>query len=346
MVGCVLVRHGRIIGEGYHRRFGGPHAEIEALRSAGGRAGGATAYVTLEPCCHYGKTPPCTNALIAARIARAVFAVRDPFPQVHGRGARLLRRAGIDVVSGVCAAEATELMAPYLKLQRLGRPWVILKWAQSIDGKIATRTGDSKWISQEASRLWVQRLRARVDAIGVGVGTVLADDPSLTCRDVPPRRVATRLVLDPALRIPLDSRLVRTARKTPTLVVGRKGQAPAARASRLQRRGVEVLLVSGTRASLDLPELLETLGSRGMSNVLVEGGGRTVGLVYDAGLADEACIFVSPRLIGGADAPSALSATGPAKMSDAKWPADTFIRRLGTDLLYRLRLSDPSSWIS
>ena len=187
MVGCVLVRGGRVVGEGWHKRFGGPHAEVEALRAAGRAARGATAYVSLEPCCHFGKTPPCTDALIAAGVSRVVAAMRDPFPKVRGRGRRLLEAAGIKVGMGLCEAEAMRLNAPYLKRQRTGRPWVILKWAQSVDGRIATRTGDSKWISSEDSRAQAHDLRGRVDAVIVGVGTVRADDPLLTCRHGRPR---------------------------------------------------------------------------------------------------------------------------------------------------------------
>ncbi|GAF88580.1 unnamed protein product, partial [marine sediment metagenome] len=184
MVGCVIVRNRRSIGEGYHRRFGGPHAEIEALLACTRDPQGATVYVSLEPCCHHGKTPPCTDALIAARVARVVVAARDPNPVVRGRGIRRLRTAGIDVETGVLEGEAAEVLAPYATRVRLYRPFVIAKWAQSLDGKLATRTGHSQWISCEASRRRVHRLRARVDAILVGCGTVLADDPLLTARGV------------------------------------------------------------------------------------------------------------------------------------------------------------------
>jgi diaminohydroxyphosphoribosylaminopyrimidine deaminase/5-amino-6-(5-phosphoribosylamino)uracil reductase len=346
MVGCVFVKAGRIIGEGYHRRYGGPHAEVEALRSVRGAARGSTAYVTLEPCCHFGKTPPCTNALIEAGVKRVVFAVRDPFPKVRGKSAKLLRAAGMDIVSGVCEREAIDLMAPYIKGQKLGLPWVILKWAQSLDGKIATRTGDSKWISNQQSRKLVHQIRARMDAIIVGVGTVMADDPALTARDVPVERVATRIILDPHLRIPPLSQLVRSARETPTIIV-KCPSAPQSK-SQIARRypGIEILAVPAKREELNLKAMLQELSRRGMSNVLVEGGGRTLGAFYDAGLADEAFVFVSPRLIGGRDAPSALSATGPARMSQIKPPRSLHISQSGDDQLYHLRLSDPALWRS
>ncbi|RMF74303.1 MAG: bifunctional diaminohydroxyphosphoribosylaminopyrimidine deaminase/5-amino-6-(5-phosphoribosylamino)uracil reductase RibD, partial [Planctomycetota bacterium] len=216
-VGCVLVRGGRELARGFHRYFGGPHAEVDALRRAG-NARGATAYVTLEPCCYHGKTPPCTQALIAAGIRRVVAAVRDPNPRVSGRGLALLRRAGLQVDVGVLADEAEALIAPFRKLTKTGRPWVIAKWAQSLDGRIATRTGDSRWISDVAARTHAHRTRARVDAIIIGARTAGIDDPLLTARLARPRRVAARVVLDPNLRTPTNGRLVRTAGNFPTWI--------------------------------------------------------------------------------------------------------------------------------
>ena len=337
MVGCVVVRGNRIVGEGYHRRFGGPHAEVHALRDAGKLAKGATAYVTLEPCCHFGKTPPCTDALIAAGIGRVVVAMRDPFPKVAGKGFRQLRAAGLEVAVGLLEAEAMELNRPYLKLQRHGRPWVILKWAQSIDGRIATRSGDSQWISCERSRALAHRIRGRVDAVIIGVGTALADDPLLTCRHGRPKRTAVRIVIDPRLRLPLNSQLVRTARKAPAMVVTdrRSAEGPAAR--KLTRAGVEVLGMPATRSGLDLGCLLDELGRRRMTNVMVEGGGRTLGHFYDADLADESVIFVAPRLIGGATAIAPLTGLGPANMKDVRRPAHVTVTRSGDDLMYVLR---------
>ncbi len=342
MVGCVLVRGGRIVGEGYHRRFGGPHAEVHALRQAGDRARGATAYVTLEPCCHHGKTPPCTEALIAAGVGRVVAAIRDPFAPVAGKGLTRLRRAGIEVRLGVCQDEARRLAAPYLTLQLRGRPWVILKWAQSLDGRIATRTGDSRWISSEPSRAAAHRLRGRVDAVVVGVRTVLADDPLLTCRHGRPRRIAARIVLDPRLRTPPECRLAATARSVPLMIVTAKGRARGRKARMLAGTGAELLEVPCGPDGLDLTALLAELGRRRMSNILVEGGGHTLGAFMDAGLADEAVIFVSRRLIGGQEAPAALAGTGPARMRDVPTPAWTQCRRCGTDDLYRLGLTDPA----
>ncbi len=339
MVGCVIVRGGRVVGEGWHRRFGGPHAEVHALRAAGPRARGATCYVTLEPCCHHGKTPPCTNALRAAGIRRVVVAMRDPFPQVAGRGFRLLRGAGMTVAAGLLGTEAAELNAPYLKLLRHGRPWVILKWAQSLDGRIATRTGDSQWISGERSRAWVHRLRGRVDGILVGRSTVTADDPALTCRQGRVHRRATRIVLDPQLRTPVRSRIVRTADQVPTLIVTAQAETHGRQAAALRRAGVEILGVRAGAKGLALGELLDELGRRRWTNLLVEGGGRTIGAFIDAGLADEAYVFVSPRLIGGEQAVSAVGGHGPDAMEHL--PAVRCLRttRCGEDLLYHLRFA-------
>src|ERR1043165_4425203 len=218
MVGCVIVQGEEVVGEGWHKLFGSPHAEVHALNAAGERARGATMYVTLEPCCHQGKTPPCTDAIVAAGISRVVAAIEDSFPQVAGRGAAILREAGIAVEFGACAAEARRQNAPYLHLLRTGQPYVHAKWAMSLDGKIATRTGASRWISNKASQQRTHLLRGRMDAIIVGIGTALADDPLLTARPPGPR-APCRVVLDSRARLPLMSQLVRTAREVPTLVV-------------------------------------------------------------------------------------------------------------------------------
>ncbi len=338
MVGCVLVRDGRVVGEGGHAQYGGPHAEVEALRQAGRSARGATAYVTLEPCCHYGKTPPCTDALIAAGVRRVVVAMRDKLPPVSGRGVGILRKAGIKVAIGLCEEEAHRLNSPYLKLKATGRPWVVLKWAQSIDGKIATRTGDSKWISGKESLRYAHTLRGLMDAVIVGVGTVIADDPALTCRLVKARRRSTRIVLDPQLRTPLTAQLVRTTGKIPTVVATARGMVGSAKARRLRAKGVEILGLPSSKRGLDLDRLLKELGGWGMTNVMVEGGGRTLGSFVDQALADEVMIFVSRRLIGGEEARSALSGLGPARIADCLRPTWTGVSRCGDDDVYHLRL--------
>lgn len=340
MVGCVLTRAGRVVSEGYHQFFGGPHAEVNALSRSRGSVRGATAYVTLEPCCHVGKTPPCTDALIRAGVSRVVAAMIDPSDPVQGKGIRRLRAAGIRVDVGLLEPEAKALNSPYLKLTAQGRPHVILKWAQSLDGKIATRTGDSRWISGEASRKRVHRLRARVDAILVGVNTVRADNPRLNARRVPVKRVATRVVLDTQLRIPERCHLVDTAKKIPTLILTsrRSRSARSAKVQRLAWRGVAVEACRTHRGVIELASALTRLGDLQFTNVLVEGGSRVLTSFLDEGLADEAYVFVAPCLIGGAGAPSPWAGMG---VSDIRGSLDIpprTVRRVGRDLLYHFNL--------
>lgn len=338
MVGCVLVKRGRIVGEGYHRFFGGPHAEVNAIASAGSAAKGATAYVTLEPCCHHGKTPPCTEALIRSGVGSVIAAMKDPNPLVAGKGLRRLRAAGFTTRVGLLEREAELLAAPFVTRQTEKRPYIILKWAQSLDGKIATRTGDSKWITSLASRRESHRLRARVDAIVLGVQTVIADDPDLTARHASPRRIATRVILDSRLRTPLTARLVLTASVTSTLIVtSPAGIRRKSRAAALKAAGCEVIAIKATQSGISLPALARELHRRTMTNVMVEGGGRTLGSFFDSGLGDEAMIFVAPLLIGGAEAPGPLSGLGPKNMTDLAALEVVSVRRLGVDLCYNVR---------
>jgi diaminohydroxyphosphoribosylaminopyrimidine deaminase/5-amino-6-(5-phosphoribosylamino)uracil reductase len=308
LVGAVLVRDGAIVGEGWHQKFGEPHAEINALAQAGESARGATLYVTLEPCCHHGKTPPCTEALIRAGVARVYTPTLDPFREVAGRGAVQLQDAGIPVEFGLCAAAARVQNAPYYKLLRTGRPYVHAKWAMSLDGKIATRTGASKWISNEASRRRVHELRGRMDAIVVGIDTVIADDPLLTARPPGPR-VATRVVLDSLARISKDSQLMQTARDIPTLLVMVNNQPIPP--SRLFELDCELLpLDPGPNDKPDLEKMLDAFGTRRWTNILVEGGATLLGSFFDAKLIDEAHVFVAPKLIGGTAAKSPIAGVG------------------------------------
>lgn len=330
MVGCVLARGAEVIAEGWHRAFGGPHAEIDALAVAGERAAGATAYITLEPCCHQGKTPPCTEALIAAGVRRVVAALRDPFPAVSGRGAEQLAAAGIGVELGVLEADARALNAPYLKLLETGVPWVIAKWAMTLDGKIATRTGDSRWISSEPSRAWVHELRGRVDAIVVGSGTALRDDPLLTARPPGPR-LAVRIVVASQASLPLTSRLVQTARDYPVIVAA-AASAQEENRRRLADSGCEVLNLKAASSAGRLRELLSELGRRRMTNVLVEGGERLLGQLLEIGELDEAHAFIAPKLIGGAEAPSPVGGLGAAFMADARLFERVAWRQSGADL--------------
>ncbi len=329
MVGCVIVRGAEIIGEGWHRQFGGDHAEIDALRIAGDRAAGATMYVTLEPCCHQGKTPPCTRAIIDARIDRVVVAMSDPFPQVSGGGVAELASAGVDVQVGLLDAEARRLNAPYIKLLQLGRPWIIAKWAMTLDGRIATRTGSSQWISGEQSRAVVHQIRGRVDAIVVGRETAARDDPRLTARPSGPR-TALRVVLDTRASLSSEGRLVGTARQTPLLVAVGNDASEADR-RRLTDGGCEVLLCGGQTHAARLGSLLEELGRRRLTNVLVEGGGRLLGSLLDERQIDEVHVFIAPKLVGGADAPGPIAGLGVEQIAEALTLDDAQIRSLGPD---------------
>ncbi len=313
MGGCVIVRDSAIVSEGWHQRFGGPHAEIEALASAGDGARGADVYVTLEPCCHQSKTGPCTQALIEAGVARVVVGCQDPNPQVAGSGLAELRAAGMSVETDTLTEQTAELVAPFAKLVTLGRPWVIAKWALTLDGKIASRTGDSQWISGEASRAVVHKLRGGVDAILVGRGTAERDDPLLTARPPGPR-TATRIVLDSAARLSPDSRLAQSVDQAPLLVaVGE--DASAERCRSLEACGAEILVLSGDDHATRTTALLDELGRRQMTNLLVEGGAQVLGTLLDIRAIDEVHVFIAPKLIGGADAPSAMAGLGFADMT-------------------------------
>lgn len=340
MVGCVLARNGRIIGQGYHRRFGGLHAETDALHNAQSSPKGCDVFVTLEPCSHQGKTPPCTSALIQARVRRVFAAMTDPAAHVRGRGFRQLRNAGIQVRIGLLEPQARRLNAPYLKLVRERRPWVILKWAQSIDGKLATRTRRPARVSTDASHRLMHRWRAQADAILIGVGTALADDPILTARVTRPNRTAARIVLDANLRLPAHSRLVRSAQQTPLLIFcdEKTLRRHPRKAAQLTRRGCQVLAAPANKGLLRLHAVLDELGRRKMTNLLVEGGGLVLGSFVDQNLADEARIFVSPTLVGGSDAPSALDGAGPLAWPPNFAPDRIATRKVGTDLLYLAQL--------
>jgi diaminohydroxyphosphoribosylaminopyrimidine deaminase/5-amino-6-(5-phosphoribosylamino)uracil reductase len=286
MVGAVLVRDGEIVGEGYHAKYGGDHAEVVALRSAGDLARGSTLYVTLEPCAHHGKTPPCADAIIAAGVSRVVAAAADPSPVAAG-GAQRLRAANIEVTLGVEERAAKEVNAPFFHAIASNRPWVTLKLGVSLDGAIADHGGQSKWITNAASRRETHRIRAGNDAIAVGIGTVLSDDPALTVRDAPPPRVPPiRVVFDRSARLPHDSQLARSAREIPVVVIAAQ-PAPA-----LAALGVEVLVAPTT------PAALVALRQRGIRSLLVEGGATLAGAMLDESLVDRVVIFQSPRILG------------------------------------------------
>lgn len=314
LVGAVIVDSRlRLLSEGWHEQFGGPHAEIMAIERAGPGARGATLFVTLEPCSHFGKTPPCVDAILAAGLGRVVAGMTDPFPEVSGRGIERLRIAGLEVEVGLLESEVRRLTQPFSRLITAGRPWVHAKWAMTLDGRTASHAGASKWISNESSRAIVHKLRGRMDAILTGIGTVLTDDPLLTARPPGPR-LATRVIFDSRARIPLDSQLARTAGAAPLVVVCGP-EAPPEAVARLRGAGVEVIECSGSHCAQGgiRPEpaaVLTELGRRRMTNVLVEGGGELLGSFFDRRLIDEVHVFVAPKLLGGAGARSALAGTG------------------------------------
>jgi len=309
LVGCVLVKNGRVIGRGYHTRFGSAHAEVEALRSLadGAEAADSTVFVTLEPCSHYGKTPPCADALIAAKVRRVVIAQLDPFPQVAGRGLAKLQQAGIQVEVGLLESEARELNAPYLKRLSTGLPWVIAKWAMSLDGKIATQSGESQWISGEQSRAEAHQIRGRLDAILIGSGTAFADDPLLTARP-PGSRVPRRVVFDSQARLPLTSRLVGSLDTAPLVLVTTE-QVAGEREQALRDRGVSIWKFSGTEQER-IAATLQKLSTEGATNVLVEGGPKLLGQFAAANQIDELQIYLAPKIIGGQSAPGPVGNPG------------------------------------
>ncbi|MCA9120936.1 MAG: bifunctional diaminohydroxyphosphoribosylaminopyrimidine deaminase/5-amino-6-(5-phosphoribosylamino)uracil reductase RibD [Planctomycetaceae bacterium] len=336
MVGCVIAREDRVVGEGWHQRFGGDHAEIEALNDAGDAARGATMFVTLEPCCHHGKTPPCADAVIKAGVKRVVVAQRDPFPQVDGGGLQLLERAGVEVEVGLCEKQARVLNAPYLKLIETGKPWIIAKWAMTLDGKIATNSGDSQWISNAASRSIVHQIRGRVDAIMVGSGTVRADDPTLTARPSGPR-TATRVILDSSASLSLNSKLIASVDSAPILVVAAT-DAPRENVKQLMAKGCEVILCDGDTLTSRLDKLMVELGRRRLNNVLVEGGATLLGTLQDANMLDELHVFIAPKIVGGADAPGPVGGAGLDRLVDARRLMNWTVREVDGDVYVTCRI--------
>lgn len=298
-VGCVLLNKGVVVGEGWHEVAGQPHAEINALQQAGSQAAGATAYVTLEPCCHQGRTPPCTDALMAAGVTRVVAAMEDPNPQVAGKGLAALRAAGIDATAGVLAAAAEQLNAGFVMRMRQGRPWVRCKLAMSLDGRTAMASGESQWITGAAARADVQQLRARSDAIMTGIGTVLADDPSLTVRldGMDDRfRQPLRIILDSNLRTPPDAKMLELPGET--LIIS--GAVDANSEARLTRTGIRIVTLPMQDGQLDLPAVLQYLGTLQINEVHLEAGATLCGALLQAGLLDELVIYMAPHLMGDA----------------------------------------------
>jgi diaminohydroxyphosphoribosylaminopyrimidine deaminase/5-amino-6-(5-phosphoribosylamino)uracil reductase len=332
MVGAVVVKDGDVVGRGHHRRAGAPHAEAEALAEAGAASRGATLYVTLEPCNHHGRTPPCAQAVLAAGIRRVVAAVADPNPRVRGGGADALRAAGVEVVTGCRAREARELNRAFFTAMERRRPHVTLKWAMTLDGKIADRDGRSRWITGEAARAEAHRLRSLSDAVVVGIGTALADDPALDVRTDPPwPREPWRVVVDSRARLPLAARLIDAGQ--PARVIVAVGEAaPADRVARLAARGVTVLACKSDDGRVDVTDLTARLFELDVIAMLVEGGGELHASFARAGLVDRVAAFIAPLLVGGAGAPTAAGGRGLA-LDRAVRLAGGAARQLGPDWL-------------
>lgn len=335
MVGCVIVDNNELIASGYHQFFGGPHAEVNAVGQCDpSRIGRSTVYVTLEPCSHFGKTPPCVELLLKHRPGRVVVAMQDPFPQVAGRGIQQLRDNGIPVDVGVGEHQSKDLNAPYVKLIETGMPWVIAKWAMTLDGAIATREHHSQWISNTNSREIVHELRNRVDAVIVGSGTAIADDPLLTTRLPSGReqlRVPLRVIIDRQCRLGADSKLALSVDQGPVVVAVSEKAARSSVAS-LRDRGCEILVVPQMDEMRSLRYVLQELGKRRLTNVLVEGGGTLLGHAFDEELIDEVHCFIAPKIVGGNRAIRPVGGQGKSLMSEATGIPSLNVRTIGSDI--------------
>jgi diaminohydroxyphosphoribosylaminopyrimidine deaminase / 5-amino-6-(5-phosphoribosylamino)uracil reductase len=342
LVGAVLANTDGVLGEGFHRALGSAHAEVEAINAAGGRdLSDATLYVSLEPCCHQGRTPPCTEAISQAGIGRVVVASDDPSEHASGRGLGILRDEGVEVVlaDGDLAAQARLLNQPFRKFARTGRPWVLFKSAMSLDGKVATGTGDSKWISGETSRRTAHHWRAECDAVAVGIGTALADDPLLTARVQGVGRQPRRVVFDSTGRLPLTSQLVRDAKRVPlTVVVSRA--APRAATDALETHGADVIVATGENESARVISALDQLGAVGISSILLEGGPHLAGAFLDAGEIDEVRLFLAPILLGGRRARDPLEGEGAEQIADAVRALTLNCESVDEDLLVSARIKE------
>lgn len=332
MVGAVIVKDGWIVGEGFHQKSGTPHAEVHALTHAKEWAKGGTLYVNLEPCCHHGRTPPCTGALIEAGVAKVVVAMTDPNPKVAGGGIKQLREAGIEVVMGVLEQEAKALNEIFIKQITAKRPFVVLKSALTIDGKIATRTGSSKWITGEEARECAHRLRHKYDAILVGIGTVLADDPLLTTR-IPGLKNPLRVIIDSTLKISFDTKVLDT-KTSPTIVFTSMSSRECAKARWIEEKGVEIINCPGADGKVDVVSVLNVLYGKGITSVLVEGGSEINGAFFSQRLIDKIYLFTAPKLVGSHLAPGMIGGLGIGEMKEAVALEDLTIEKVGEDFLF------------
>lgn len=349
LVGCVVVNDGAIIAEGYHEKYGEYHAERNALTRCNTETKGASLYVTLEPCCHYGKTPPCTEIIIEKGIKKVFVGILDPNPLVAGKGVKMLQEAGIEVEVGLCENEIREMNKVFLKYITTKKPYVIMKTAMTLDGKIAAHTGDSKWVTNEESRKMVHELRSELAGVVVGIGTVLADDPMLTCRLEGNHHQPVRIVVDSNLRIPVDSQLVKTAREYRTIVATTVISTEAERNGEisfncrrfldslrsLEMTGVEVLECQSKNNHVDINDLMIKLGSMGIDSLLLEGGGTLNAAFLEAGCVDEVWTFIAPKIIGGEGAKTPVSGKGIDKMSAAINLQNIDIQNINGDILIK-----------
>ena len=330
LVGAILVKDGKAIGEGYHAKAGEDHAEIIALREAGEKAKGSTLYINLEPCIHYGKTPPCAPEVIEAEVKRIFIGMEDPNPLVKGKGIATLKRAGLEVHVGILEKECQKLNEAFYKYIVKKEPFIILKIAATLDGKIATRSGDSKWISNEASRQIVHRFRDQVDGIVVGIGTILKDDPFLTAR-IKKGRDPFRIILDSQLRIPEEAKVIENSpSKT---IIATTEMAPKDKVERLEKKGVRILTLDSKEGRVDLRSCLSRLGEMGIMSLMVEGGSQVYGSFLDEGLIDKLLLFLSPKLIGDSQALGIFGGNGVGTLKEAVLLTDLKIKRSGGDIL-------------
>lgn len=333
MVGAVVVKDGRVVGHGYHKAVGGPHAEVNAIDDAGDQAKGATLFVTLEPCNHQGRTPPCTRKIIDTGIRQVVVAMADPNPHVAGGGNAFLKSRGVDVTCGVCEAEAVALNESFIKYIRSQQPFVVLKMAATLDGRIATRTGDARWVTGPQARAFVHQLRHEMDAIMVGAGTVVADDPELTSRLEKGHGVdPIRIVLDTHLNICPDIRMLNLSSDSKTLIVCGP-DAPVDKMTRLKDKGADIIGVPLKDGRIDLEILMERLGAKDITSLLVEGGARVAGSALKAGIVDKVHYFYAPKILGGEDGIPMCAGQGPEKMNDCMPLRDAHVSRVGDDIL-------------
>jgi diaminohydroxyphosphoribosylaminopyrimidine deaminase/5-amino-6-(5-phosphoribosylamino)uracil reductase len=343
MVGAVIVKDEQVVGEGFHAYAGSDHAEVAALREAGAAAAGATLYVSLEPCCHHGRTPPCADQIAHAGIRRVVAACEDPNPSVSGRGIAALRQAGILVEVGLLGDEAARLNESFFKHIRTGLPFVTLKVAASLDGKIATRTGESRWITGESARRRVHQLRNEVDAVLVGIGTVLRDDPLLTTRlGIADQRDPIRVIVDNLSRLPLRAKAVNRASTAPTILAVSQ-MAPRSKLEALEREGVQVIVVENSPRRVSLERLMEALGKRGILSVMIEGGAEINASALREGVVDKVLVFLAPILIGGKSTPTAVGGDGIESLAQALRLHDVRIERFDGDILVEGYLARPAA---